>query len=144
MKKPFEFEDLYIECLKDLYDAENQILKALPKITKAASSPELKKALEGHRRETEGHVERLEQIFENCDQKPKGKRCEGMKGLLEEGDEDIKDLKEKDADPMIRDAAIIGACQKVEHYEIASYGTAKAFAQALGDKEGERLLDATL
>src|ERR1041384_6634618 len=142
MKKKVGFEELYVDCLKDLYDAENQILKALPKLVKEATSPELKKALEMHRKETEGQVERLDQIFISCGEKPTGKKCMGMRGVLEEGEEHLKELKE--ADPVLIDAAIIASAQKVEHYEIASYGTARAFARLLNDSECEKLLDQTI
>lgn len=131
---------LYVNELRDLYNAENQLVKALPKMTKGASSDELKQALEDHLRETEGHVERLDQIFKGLDENPKGKTCKAMKGLVEEGSE----ILEHDGDPSVLDAGIIAAAQKVEHYEIASYGTARTFANLLGEKEAAKLLQETL
>jgi len=133
-------KDLYVHELEDLYDAENQILMALPKMAEAASSPELRRAFEEHRGQTQGQVERLERIFQQMGEKPKGEKCKGMAGLLAEGE---KLLKEK-AEPDVKDAGLIGAAQKVEHYEIAGYGTVRTFAQILGEKEAERLLQQTL
>ena len=131
---------LYIEELRDLYSAENQLLKALPKMAKGADSDELKKAFENHLEETEGHVERLETIFEDLDESPKGKTCKAMKGLVEEGSE----ILEQEGDESVLDAGIIAAGQKVEHYEIASYGTVRTFAELLGEKEAVKLLQQTL
>jgi len=133
-------QDLYIEELRDLYSAENQIVKALPKMAKSASTDELRTAFEEHLEETRTHVERLEQIFERLDAKPKGKKCKAMEGLLEEG----KEMMEEDADPMVHDAALICAAQRVEHYEIAGYGCARTFAKILGDDEAAELLQETL
>ena len=133
-------EKLYISELRDLYSAENQLLKALPKMAKGASSPELKDAFEKHLEQTKGHVERLEELFEQLDESPKGKACHGMKGLIEEGSEI---LKEDGEDPVL-DAGIIVAAQKVEHYEIASYGSVRTFAQLLGKDEAAKLLQSTL
>ena len=131
---------LYLEELRDLYSAENQLLKALPKMAKAASSDELKQAFEDHLEETRDHVERLEDIFEALDESPKGKTCHGMKGLIEEGSE----ILDKDGEESVLDAGIIGAAQKVEHYEIASYGTVRTFATLLGEDEAADLLQQTL
>src|SRR3984893_1782617 len=131
---------LYIEELRDLYSAENQLLKACPKMAKGADSDELKKAFENHLEETEGHVERLETIFEDLDESPKGKTCKAMKGLVEEGSE----ILEQEGDESVLDAGIIAAGQKVEHYEIASYGTVRTFAELLGEKEAVKLLQQTL
>ena len=131
---------LYIEELRDLYSAENQLLKALPKMAKAVSSDDLKQAFEDHLDETKGHVERLEQIFTALEESPKGKTCHGMKGLIEEGSE----MMEHRGEESVLDAGIIGAAQKVEHYEIASYGTARTFATLLGEDEAADLLQQTL
>jgi ferritin-like metal-binding protein YciE len=133
-------EDLFVDELRDLYDAEKQILKALPKMTKAASSTQLKAAFEEHLTVTRGQVERLERIFSQMDEKPGGKKCTGMKGLLEEGEELIG---EGDSSALL-DAGLIGAAQKVEHYEMAGYGTARTFANLLGHTEAARLLEQTL
>jgi ferritin-like metal-binding protein YciE len=133
-------EKLYINELRDLYNAENQLLKALPKIAKAASSEELKEAFEKHLEQTETHVERLEQVFEELGQNPKGKTCHGMKGLIEEGSE----MLQKDGEESVLDAGIIVAAQKVEHYEIAGYGSVRTFAQLLGRNEAVELLQTTL
>src|ERR1044071_1521816 len=133
-------EKLYISELRDLYSAENQLLKALPKMTKAASSQELKDAFEKHLEQTKGHVERLEQIFQQLNESPKGKTCHGMKGLIEEGSEILKE----DAEDSVLDAGIIVAAQKVEHYEIASYGSVRTFANLLNQDEATRLLQSTL
>jgi ferritin-like metal-binding protein YciE len=124
---------LYVEELRDIYNAEQQLVKALPKIAKAASSDDL-------RDETKGHVERLEQIFEGLDESPKGKTCHGMKGLIEEGSE-ILDAKGEDS---VLDAGIIAAAQKVEHYEIATYGTLRTWADLLNEDEAAGLLQETL
>jgi ferritin-like metal-binding protein YciE len=131
---------LYINELRDLYSAENQLLKALPKMAKGASSDELRQAFESHLQETEGHVERLETIFEDLDESPKGKTCHGMKGLVEEGSE----ILEEEGEESVLDAGIIAAAQKVEHYEIASYGTVRTFAELLGEKDAAKLLQQTL
>ena len=131
---------LYIEELRDLYSAENQLLKALPKMAKGASSDELRQAFENHLQETEGHVERLETIFEDLDESPKGKTCHAMKGLVEEGSE----MLDEEGEESVLDAGIIAAAQKVEHYEIASYGTVRTFAGLLGEKNAAKLLQQTL
>lgn len=133
-------KELYIDELKDLYNAENQLVKALPKLTKAASSPKLKQGFEEHLEQTKGHVSRLEEIFEALDESPKGKKCKGMEGLIEEGSE----MTEEDFEGAVLDAGLIGAAQRVEHYEIAGYGTARAFAEVLGESEHVSLLEATL
>src|SRR5690606_8969412 len=111
-------QNLFVEELRDLYNAENQLIKALPKMAKAASHPDLQKAFEAHLEETKGQVERLEPIFGALELNPKGKKCKAMEGLIEEGSEII----EKEGDPSVKDAALICAAQKVEHYEIAGYG----------------------
>ena len=131
---------LFIDELQDLYDAENQIVKALPKMVKAASHPELKQAFEQHLEETQGQVKRLEQIFERFEEGAKPKTCKGMKGLLEEGSERIK----SDGDPAVIDAALIAAAQRVEHYEIAAYGCARTYAELLGDETAAELLQQSL
>lgn len=131
---------LWIHELKDLYSAENQILEALPKMVTAASHAELQAALGEHLKETRTHVARLEKIFEGLDFEPAGQRCKGMEGLLEEG----KGMLTADADEMVRDAGIIAACQRIEHYEIAGYGTAAAYAEILGEHDAARLLQESL
>src|ERR1700720_4794138 len=131
---------LYLEELRDLYSAEMQLVKALPKMVKGASSAELKEAFEGHLEQTKEHVERLNEIFDRLDEKPTGKTCKAMKGLIEEGSEM---LREEGAESVI-DAGLIGAAQRVEHYEIASYGTARTFAKLLGEEDAAELLQQTL
>jgi ferritin-like metal-binding protein YciE len=133
-------QKLYTDELRDLYNAENQLLKALPKMAKAASSEELKEAFEQHLEQTKGHVKRLEQVFAGLDEKPKGKTCRAMKGLIEEGSE----ILEEDGENSVRDAGIIVAAQKVEHYEIAGYGSVRTFAHLLGQNKAAELLQATL
>jgi ferritin-like metal-binding protein YciE len=133
-------EELLVDELKDLYSAENQIVKALPKMSKAAGSPELKRAFERHLEETRRQVERLDQIGGELDVKLTGKRCKGMTGLIDEGKELIEEDMEQDA----LDAGLIGAAQKVEHYEIAAYGTARTHAEMLGYTKVARLLQQTL
>ena len=133
-------KELYVDELKDLYSAENQLVKALPKMAKAASSDELRTAFEEHLEQTKGHVQRLEQIFEMLDESPKGKKCVGMEGLVKEGAE----LMEEDFEEEVMDAGLIGAAQRVEHYEIAAYGTVRAFADLLGEQEQASLLGETL
>jgi ferritin-like metal-binding protein YciE len=133
-------KDLLIDELKDLYDAETQLVKALPKMAKAASSDELKAGFSEHLEQTKGHVERLERALEILDASPKGKTCKAMKGLIEEGAEAI----ETKAPDVIRDANLIGAAQRVEHYEIAAYGTARAFAETLNEGAVASLLQETL
>ena len=132
--------DLFLEELKDLYSAEHQITKALPKMAKAASTEQLRQAFESHLEETKGHVNRLEQIFETLGNSGKGKTCEGMKGLLSEGSEIIGEVEKGD----VRDAGLISAAQRVEHYEMAGYGSVRAYAELLGHPDVVKLLDATL
>jgi ferritin-like metal-binding protein YciE len=133
-------EKLYVDELRDIYNAENQLLKALPKMAKGASSQDLKNAFETHLRQTESHVERLEQIFADLDESPKGKTCHAMKGLIEEGSEILKE----DGEESVLDAGIIVAAQKVEHYEMAAYGSARTFARLLGQERAAELLQSTL
>jgi ferritin-like metal-binding protein YciE len=133
-------KDLYIDELKDLYNAENQLLKALPKMAKKASAPELKRAFQDHLKVTEGHVNRLEKIFKGMGEKPTGKTCKAMKGLIEEG----KEIIEEDGDGSVLDAALIGAAQRVEHYEIAGYGVVRTFASLLGEEDAMETLQRTL
>jgi ferritin-like metal-binding protein YciE len=132
-------KQLYIDELKDLYSAENQLVKALPKMAKAATSPDLRAGFEEHLEQTKGHVQRLETIFEQLGESPKGKKCKGMEGLVEEGAEAIEEYEGE-----LLDAALIGAAQRVEHYEMAGYGTAGAFAKELGKSEHVTLLNETL
>jgi ferritin-like metal-binding protein YciE len=133
-------EELFLEELKDLYSAEKQITKALPKLVKAAKSPKLKEAFESHLAETNGQIERLEKIFGILQKKGTGKTCEGMKGVLAEGAEVIEETEKGD----LRDSGLITAAQRVEHYEMAGYGGAREYARLLGQKEIAGLLDATL
>jgi ferritin-like metal-binding protein YciE len=133
-------QKLYTNELRDLYNAEHQLLKALPKMAKAASSEELKDAFKTHLEQTKGHVERLEQIFEELGENPKGKTCRAMKGLIEEGSE----ILQQDGEESVLDAGIIVAAQKVEHYEIAGYGSARTFAHLLGQNKAAELLQTTL
>jgi ferritin-like metal-binding protein YciE len=133
-------QDLYLHELKDIYNAEKQILQALPKMAEKAKHNELRQAFEEHRAVTEEQVRRLETIFSDLGQSPGGKKCKGMEGLIEEGEE----LLEEQADPDVRDAALIGAAQRVEHYEIAAYGTARTYAQQLGFDKHADLLQRTL
>jgi ferritin-like metal-binding protein YciE len=132
--------DLYIDELRDIYNAETQLVKALPKMAKAATSDKLRSGFEEHLEQTRGHVSRLEQIFEDLDEKPSGKKCAGMEGLVKEGGEVIKSEFEGD----VKDAGLIGAAQRVEHYEIAAYGTVRAFAELLDDRNAVDLLSQTL
>src|SRR6476661_7217702 len=131
--------ELYLDELKDLFSAENQLVKALPKMAKAATSDKLRQGFEDHLEETKGHVQRLIQIFEALGESPKGKKCKGMEGLIEEGSE-----MEEEFDSAVLDAGLIGAAQRVEHYEIAAYGTARSFAEELGESKHVSLLEATL
>jgi ferritin-like metal-binding protein YciE len=133
-------EELLEDELKDLYSAENQIIKALPKMAKAASAPELRRAFERHLEETRRQVERLEQIGEELEIKLTGKKCKGMEGLIAEG----KEIMEEDLEEAALDAGLIGAAQKVEHYEIAAYGTARTHAEMLGYRRVAKLLQQTL
>lgn len=131
--------ELYVDELKDLYNAENQLVKALPKMARAAASPELKAAFEEHFEQTKGHVQRLDMIFEKLGENPKGKKCKGMEGLVAEGSEAIEEY-----EGAIRDVALIGGAQRVEHYEIAGYGTVIALAGEIGETEHASILDETL
>jgi ferritin-like metal-binding protein YciE len=133
-------EDLFINQIEDLYDAEKRITKALPKMIDAASSSTLKEALQHHLTETEGHVTRLERIFSGLNRTPERETCEAMKGLLSEGEEMIK----ADGAPDVKDAALIAAAQRVEHYEMSGYGTARTFAERLGYTDAASLLQSTL
>jgi ferritin-like metal-binding protein YciE len=133
-------QDLLVDELKDLYSAENQLIKALPRMAKAASAPALRKAFEQHLQETRQHAQRIERIVSEIDASPRGKKCKGMEGLIEEG----KDLLGERGDENVLDAGIIGAAQRVEHYEIASYGTARAHAEQLGYMRVAELLQQTL
>jgi len=131
---------LYVEELKDLYSAENQLLKALPKMAKAANSDELRAGFEEHLEQTKGHVERLEKIFKALGESPKSKKCKGMEGLISEGAEMI----EEDPGPEELDAGLISAAQRVEHYEMAGYGSVATYAKLLEENEAESLLRETL
>jgi ferritin-like metal-binding protein YciE len=133
-------DDLFLDTLKDIYYAEKQILKALPKMAKAAESPELKAGFEQHLEETEGHVERLEQVFELLGKPARGKTCDAILGILEEGKSIMDEFKGTPA----LDAGLVSAAQAVEHYEIARYGTLKTWAGQMGLKEAVSLFDATL
>jgi ferritin-like metal-binding protein YciE len=139
-EKDKDLNDLFLDTLKDIYFAEKQILKALPKMAKAASSDKLRAAFEKHEGETEAQVGRLEQIFEMIDKPARGKTCEAIQGLLDEGKEIMEEYKGCEA----LDAGMLAAAQSVEHYEISRYGTLKQWAQQLGMKEAVRLLDETL
>ena len=132
--------DLFIDELKDLYSAENQILKALPKMIKKAASTELKSGFEQHLKETQDHVERLEEIFEELDESPRGKKCKGMEGIIADG----KELMQEDAEPEVMDAGLISAAQHVEHYEMAGYGCVRTYAELLGHSNFVDLLQQTL
>ena len=132
--------DLLLDHLKDLYDAEHQITKALPKMAQAASSQQLKSAFQQHLSETENQIRRLEQVFDSMGKKATRKTCKGMKGVIEEGNE----ILEEDADATVKDAGLISAAQKVEHYEIAGYGTARTYARMLGMTDAANLLQQTL
>jgi ferritin-like metal-binding protein YciE len=138
--KPSSLQELYVEQLRDLYDAENQIIKALPDMIEAASSPELKEALNEHLDVTKTQASRLEEIFSKLGEKPKGEKCKGMQGVLQEGSDLVEDID----DTNVRDAAIIASAQRVEHYEMAGYGTARAFATLLDENDASRLLEQTL
>jgi ferritin-like metal-binding protein YciE len=138
--KPKNLQDLLLENVRDLYDAEKQLLKALPKMADAAEAAQLKEAFEQHLGETRDHVSRLEQVFAELGHAARGKKCKAMAGLIEEGSETV-DL---DADPEVKDAALIASAQRVEHYEIAGYGCVCTWADLLGLKEVKKLLGATL
>ena len=140
MAQDKQLEDLFLDTLKDIYYAEKQIVKTLPKMAKAASSPELKSGFEKHREESEVHIERLEQVFELIGKAPRGKTCDAILGIIEEGKEIMDEFKGTSA----LDAGLISAAQAVEHYEIARYGTLKTWARQLGMNDAARLLDQTL
>ena len=133
-------EDLFLDEIRDLYDAKKQLVKALPKMADAATSDKLRQASERHLEETRGHVERLERIFGQLNQKSSGESCDAMKGLIKEGEQMVDHIEESP----LRDAGMIGAANRVEHYEIAAYGTACTFAQMLGYNEAMQLLQQTL
>ena len=133
-------QSLFENELKDVYNAEKQLVDALPRIAKAASSPELADAITSHLEETKGHVQRLEQIMRSLDMPTRGKKCKGMEGLLAEG----KEILEEDGEDTVKDAGIISAAQRVEHYEMAAYGCLKSYAEILGHTDAARLLDQTL
>ncbi len=133
-------QDLFVDELKDLYDAEKQLVKALPKMAGASSSDRLRQAFQSHLEETKGHVERLDRIFSQLNEKTSGESCDAMKGLVKEGDEVVSHIQESP----LRDAGLIGAANRVEHYEMAAYGTARTFAQILGYTDAVQLLDRTL
>lgn len=132
--------ELYVDELKDIYNAENQLVKALPKMAKAATSDELRTGFEEHLEQTRGHVQRLEQIFKELGEKPSGKKCKGMEGLVAEGQE----MMGEDFEDDVMDAALISAAQRVEHYEIAAYGTVRTYAELLGEDTAVQLLEQTL
>jgi ferritin-like metal-binding protein YciE len=133
-------DKLFLEELKDVYNAEKQIVGALPRMAKAAESRELQQAFTQHLKETQGHVERLERIFKGLDQAVRGKKCKGMEGLLAEG----KEILEQEGEGAVIDAALIAAAQRVEHYEMAAYGCLRTYAQLLGYSDAEKLLQQTL
>ena len=134
------FDDLMVEQLQDLYDAEQRLVTALPRMAGAAHNSSLKAAFQDHLRQTQGHVSRLEQVFKALGKPAQGKTCVAMKGLVEEGEEAVN----AKGDPNVKDAALIAAAQRVEHYEIAGYGTVRTFAQRLGRSDAARLLQQTL
>ena len=140
MAKTKTIHDAFIDELRDTYDAEKQLTKALPKLAKAASSPKLRQAFETHLEETQGQIARLEQVFESLDEKVRGKHCDGIAGIIEEG----KSIMEEEFDDATMDACLIAAGQRAEHYEMAAYGTLVAWAQAMGHTEAARLLQKTL
>ena len=133
-------KQLYVEELKDAYDAEHQIVKALPKIIKAASTPKLREALQAHLEQTKGHVQRLEQIFDVLGEPAKAKKCDGLRGILDEGEKTISDGEQG---PVL-DAGLIAGAQRVEHYEMAAYGSLKTWAEELGESRAVQLLEKTL
>ena len=133
-------KELLVEELRDIYNAEAQLTKALPRMAKKASNPQLRSAFQTHLRETEGQIDRLDRVFEQLGEKARGKTCQAMKGLVEEA----KEMMGEDFEEDVMDAALIAAAQKVEHYEIASYGTVRAWADLLGEREAAKLLQQTL
>jgi ferritin-like metal-binding protein YciE len=132
--------DLYVYEIKDLYNAEQQLIKALPRMAEAASSPELQRAFQNHLEQTKAQTQRLEQIFQKLGEPAKGQKCKGMEGIIDEGE----DLVDEDAPPAVCDAALIGTAQRVEHYEIACYGIARTYARRLGLEDHAQLLQQTL
>lgn len=134
-------KDVFVDNLKDLYSAETQLISALPKMAKAAESPELRKGFEKHLKETQGHVKRIVEICDDLGESPKGKKCKGMEGLIEEGSEIMEEMQEPSP---ARDAALIAAAQCVEHYEIARYGSVRTFAESLGQIHLVAILEKTL
>jgi ferritin-like metal-binding protein YciE len=140
MAETATLHDAFIDELRDAYDAEKQLTKALPKLAKAASNPKLRQAFEAHLQETEGQIERLEEVFESLDEKARGKHCDGIAGIIEEG----KSIMEEDFDEITMDACLIAAGQRAEHYEMAAYGTLVAWAQTMGHSEAAKLLQQTL
>jgi ferritin-like metal-binding protein YciE len=140
MPKTGSLDDAFIDELRDAYDAEKQLTKALPKLAKAATSPELRQAFEDHLEETRGHVDRLEQVFASLDEKVRGKHCDGIAGIIDEG----KSVMEEAFDEQVMDACLIASGQRAEHYEMAAYGTLVAWATAMGHTESARLLQETL
>jgi ferritin-like metal-binding protein YciE len=133
------FKDLYLEQLRDLYNAEQQLIKALPKMAKASTSVDLRSGFEGHLEQTRGHAQRLEQIFQAMGEKPTGTKCKAMEGLVAEGGEII----DSDFEGDVKDAGLIAAAQRVEHYEMAGYGVVRTFAELLGESEAVKLLEET-
>ena len=140
MNETGTLHDAFLDELRDLYDAEKQLTKALPKLAKSATAPKLREAFEAHLEETRGHVERLEQVFETLDEKARGKHCDGIAGIIEEG----KSIMDEDFDDVTMDACLIAAGQRAEHYEIGAYGTCIAWAKAMGHTRVARLLTQTL
>src|ERR1700741_1847737 len=140
MAEPGTLHDAFLDELRDTYDAEKQLTKALPKLAKAATSPDLRAAFEAHLEETRGHVDRLERVFESLDETARGKHCEGIAGIIEEG----KNILEEDFNDAAMDACLIAAGQRAEHYEMAAYGTLVAWAESMGHKEAADLLQQTL
>jgi ferritin-like metal-binding protein YciE len=140
MAETSTLHDAFLDELRDTYDAEKQLVKALPKLAKAATSDDLRDAFESHLEETQGHVERLERVFESLEEQVRGKHCEGIAGIIEEG----KAIMEEDFDGATLDACLIAAGQRAEHYEMAAYGTLIAWARGMGHREAEKLLQKTL
>lgn len=138
--KTTSLQELYVKELQDLYDAENQLIKALPKMAQAAASEELRSGFEEHLEQTRQHVRRLEEILEGMGEKAKGEKCKGMEGLVKEGSE----LMKEDMEDGVKDAALISAAQRVEHYEISGYGTVRTWANLLGEEQAALLLEETL
>jgi ferritin-like metal-binding protein YciE len=138
--KESALKELYLKELRDTYDAEKQITKALPKMAKVASSTQLRQGFEEHLEQTKNHITRLEQIFEELDESPKGESCDGMEGLIEEG----SNIMDEDLEGDAKDAGLISAAQRVEHYEMAAYGTLRTYDNILGDKKAASLLQETL